>query len=185
MFEFLESSLTGCYLVKPKIFSDKRGRFVKTFAESEFHKLGLNFELREQFFSVSNSKVIRGLHFQNPPHDHAKLVFCLVGSVQDVVVDIRVGSPTYGQIAEFSLSADNSHGVYIPSGFAHGFCSTSANSLMIYNVSTGHSPQHDDGIRWDSLKIPWQVESPIVSDRDSNFVEWADFKSPFVWEGAQ
>lgn len=183
MFEFSESRLSGCFLVKPKLFSDKRGSFVKTFAEGDFHKIGLKFELCEQFFSISNLEVIRGLHFQHPPYDHAKLVFCLVGSVQDVVVDIRIGSPTYGQFAEFSLSAENSHGVFIPSGFAHGFCSTSPNSLMIYNVSTGYAPQHDDGIRWDSLRIPWEVKNPIVSDRDSNFVEWINFKSPFVWKG--
>ena len=112
--------LKDCYEVKSPTFSDMRGSFIKSFQSSEFRKHGIDFEIREIYYSASQKNVIRGMHFQLPPHDHGKLVNCLTGSAFDVVVDLRKNSATYGQAASFILTGGDGRGIFIPSGFAHG-----------------------------------------------------------------
>ena len=178
---FTESKLPGCYVVQFPVFHDDRGHFVKTIQQSVFEAQGLEADFRECFYSTSNHRVLRGMHFQLPPSDHAKLVYCTAGAIYDVTLDLRLGSPTYGQHEIYELSSDASNAVYLPRGIAHGFFVRSAPAVMVYHVSTEHDPARDTGIHWDSFGAPWPSESPIVSKRDDSFVSLADFESPFEY----
>lgn len=176
--EFSREILPGARLVLLKRFDDLRGSFVKTYAYSAFDKQGAAFDLREEFYSFSHKNVIRGMHFQLPPHDHVKLVFCPVGAVLDVLVDLRHG-PGYGRVESVVLGEDVPSMLVIPRGIAHGFKSLRDNSLMVYKTSTEHAPSHDAGIHWDSFGFDWCVDAPIVSARDAAHPALADFESPF------
>lgn len=182
-FEVNHTGIPGCFEVRPKIFKDERGLFVKTFHHELFVANGLETRFAEEYYSFSRQGVLRGMHFQLPPHDHIKLVYCVSGEVVDVVVDLRVGSPTYGKYETIVLSAQNANMLYIPAGLAHGFYVTSESATMMYKVTTVYSPEHDAGILWNSLDIPWPAAHPIVSDRDSGFAPFSDFKSPFSYTG--
>lgn len=180
MFKIQESKLNGCFeIIGPK-FTDERGDFRKLFSDTEFRAIaGADLTFREIFTSTSKVGVIRGLHFQRPPHDHAKLVACLKGRVMDVVVDLRKSSPTYGQHAVFDLSEEKQNIIFITRGFAHGFYSFEEPALMLYAVETVHSPAHDTGIHWNSAGIAWPIDNPIVSKRDSALTPLSEFDSPF------
>lgn len=178
--EIFPTEISGCYWIQPIIRADSRGRFVKTFVKDLLDAAGLASNFVEEYHSLSHQGVIRGLHFQRPPHQHAKLVYCLAGSVRDAVVDLRKDSPTYGQPRWFELSASNATMLYIPAGLAHGFEALEDNTLMMYKVTSVYAPLFDDGIRWDSAGIAWHTHSPILSARDQGFVELKDFDSPFT-----
>lgn len=182
MFEFKPSKLTGCFELQPKVFDDARGRFVKVFHEQAFAALGLETNFAEEYYSVSRKNVIRGMHFQLPPMDHVKIVYCVQGEVMDAVVDIRVGSPTYGQSSLFELNAAKANSIYIPKGMAHGFCTRSEQAIMVYKVSSIYSPEHDAGVLWNSVDITWPTTCAILSARDQSFPEFEHFESPFRYE---
>jgi dTDP-4-dehydrorhamnose 3,5-epimerase len=175
------TALAGLVCLQPRVFTDHRGEFVKTYHDQTFRELGLPFETREEFFSTSRQHVLRGMHFQIPPADHVKLVYCITGAVLDVVLDLRRQSPTYGQAVAEELSAANRRAFYIPSGFAHGFLALTEGALMVYKTSTVHAPACDRGIRWDSFGFAWPLGGvpPILSQRDQDFPALADFHSPF------
>lgn len=174
--------IPGCYVLQTKVFGDARGTFVKTFHATRFAELCLRTDWREEYFSSSAGGVLRGMHFQRPPADHAKMVFCLVGEVLDVVVDLRRGSPAYGHPHDFILSAQNGRGLYVPTGCAHGFLARTHEAGMYYKVTSVHSPEHDDGIAWDSIGFDWGVEDPQLSDRDGRHRALAHFDSPFAFD---
>lgn len=176
--EFTRELLPGVRLVSLRKFSDQRGSFVKTFAKSVFDGNGEVFDFREEFYSFSYKDVVRGMHFQLPPHDHVKLVYCAAGAVLDVLVDLRRG-PGQGRVASVVLNGDDPAILVIPSGIAHGFKSLQHNSLMVYKTSTEHAPSHDAGLRWDSIGFDWSINSPIVSARDAMHPTLAQFESPF------
>lgn len=182
MFSINSSHLAGCFEVQPKVFQDERGQFVKTFHIQAFAEYGLETNFSEEYYSISHKNVVRGLHFQLPPMDHVKMVYCVAGEVLDVVIDLRVGSPTYGQYVLFELSSAKANSVYIPKGMAHGFCVRSEQAIMMYKVSTIYSPAHDAGILWNSLNIPWLTKDAVLSARDQNFPTFAQFESPFCYE---
>ena len=179
MFEFQQSKIIGCYEVQPLIYDDKRGRFVKVYHYDSFINRSLETNFVEEYYSISHKNVIRGLHFQLPPFDHVKLVYCVVGEVLDVVVDLRMGSPTYGQHALFELNARKANSIYIPKGMAHGFCVLSEQAIMVYKVSTIYSPLHDTGLLWNSAGIPWPIMQPCISERDNNFPSLAELETQF------
>lgn len=179
MFDLKPSRIAGCFELQPKVFEDNRGRFVKVFHEQTFLELGLETAFAEEYYSVSYKNVIRGMHFQLPPMDHVKMVYCVKGEVMDAVVDLRLSSPTYGQYQLFELSAAKANSIYIPKGIAHGFCVRSGQAIMVYKVSMIYSPEHDAGVLWNSVSIPWPSEQPCISDRDKSFPALADFVSPF------
>ena len=179
MFDFIESKLSGCYQISPKVMSDTRGKFVKIYHQPSFAEAGLGANFTEEYYSISRKNVIRGLHFQLPPMDHVKLIYCLEGRAFDVVLDLRINSSTYGQHEVFELNSTSSGGIYIPKGMAHGFCALSDHTVMMYKVSTVYSASHDQGIFWNSAGILWPTKEPILSDRDQNFPALAAFKSPF------
>ena len=177
-----ESRIKGLFEITPKILSDVRGAFIKTYHKESFEEIGLEFDLAEQYFSTSKKGVIRGMHFQLPPYAHAKLVYCITGGVLDVLVDLRKGSPTFGQYDCFELSAEKHNILYMPVGLAHGFRALSDDVIMLYNVSTTYHKEEDTGIRWDSFGFDWKVENPVLSGRDLSFQSLHEFVSPFVYE---
>ncbi|TXC72014.1 dTDP-4-dehydrorhamnose 3,5-epimerase [Sphingomonas ginsenosidivorax] len=179
------TDIPGCYVLQPKVVGDLRGSFVKTFHDERFAELGLRTDWREEYFSVSARGVVRGMHFQTPPAAHAKMVFCLTGEVLDVVLDLRRGSPAFGRPLGFTLSAQNSRGLYLPSGCAHGFLSISEASGMYYKVTSVHSPAHDAGIAWNSIGFDWPIKMPALSERDGRHHSLADFDTPFTFDPAQ
>jgi dTDP-4-dehydrorhamnose 3,5-epimerase len=179
--QFTQSKLRGCYILQFPLFEDARGHFVKTIQRSVFEERGLEGDFRECFYSTSLHNVLRGMHFQTPPSDHAKLVYCTAGSIYDVALDLRVGSPTYGEHEVYELSSDASNAVYLPRGIAHGFLVRQGPAVMVYHVTSEHDPAQDAGIRWDSFGAAWPTETPTVSTRDNEFESFQDFKSPFVY----
>lgn len=181
--KFIPCTIPGCFEIVPALLRDGRGTFAKTFHEPLFAENGLSFRHAEEYFTFSSHGVLRGLHFQVPPAGYAKTVCCVSGEVLDAIVDLRVGSPTYGQHETFTLSSDTMKLLYLPPGIAHGFFVTGENALMHYIVSETWSPEHDTGIRWDSAGIPWPSSTPVISERDGKFAALADFDSPFRFVG--
>jgi dTDP-4-dehydrorhamnose 3,5-epimerase len=179
MFEKIETQITGCFEIRPRILNDDRGSFVKTFHYDAFKALGIQTEFKEEYYSKSKKNVIRGLHFQQPPFDHEKLVYCTAGEVLDVAVDLRRDSKTYGRYVTFNIDAVKGAMVYLPKGIAHGFVVLSEEATMMYKVSTVYAPESDSGILWSSIDFMWPVETPIVSMRDSSFAPLHQFDSPF------
>jgi dTDP-4-dehydrorhamnose 3,5-epimerase len=179
MFEIEESGLPGCRALTPAIHRDRRGHFIKTFHRDWFAAQGMATDFAEAYYSVSRRGVLRGLHFQLPPHQHAKLVYCVEGAILDAVVDLRRGSARYGAHALFSLSGQDGRLVYVPPGLAHGFYVTSESATVIYNVTSTHHPAADAGILWSSAGIPWPDPAPVLSERDSGFPPLSEFSSPF------
>lgn len=182
MFNVKPSQIADCFELQPKIFEDVRGRFVKVFHKEYFAAHGLETNFVEEYYSLSYKNVVRGMHFQLPPADHVKMVYCVQGEVMDAVVDLRVGSPTYKKIALFELSAFKANSIYIPKGMAHGFCALSEQAIMVYKVSTMYSPSEDAGILWNSVGIQWPTTEGIISSRDQNFPTLDQFESPFRYE---
>lgn len=176
------TKLAGYYEIENDKFIDHRGIFVKTFHEDVFKQYDLVTNFSEEYYSISKKNVIRGLHFQLPPTEHEKVVYCSAGEVMDVVVDLRKGSPTYGCFEIVMLSSDKANMLYIPKGLAHGFQVLSDIAIMMYKVTSIYSPEDDSGILWNSLDIPWDTKEIIMSERDKDFVKFDDFTTPFVFE---
>lgn len=160
-------------------FSDDRGSFVKSFNHTNLLSDGIPFSVQESYYSVSAKNVIRGMHFQMPPYDHAKIVFCVSGAILDVALDLRKGSSTYGQSFAQLLSSENSKAYYIPHGFAHGFKALTEGAITYYLVSGEYHQASDTGIAYDSIGFEWECRNPILSLRDTGFASLKDFKSPF------
>jgi len=171
--------LSGAFLITLPSPADNRGVFVKTFHDTTLQKAGIDFELKESYFSTSKKDVIRGMHFQLPPHDHAKIVFCPFGAIMDVIVDLRRDSPTYGQHYAAELSAANHKAYYIPEGFAHGFKSLTDDAITYYLVSSEYHQPSDTGILYNSIGYDWGISNPILSPRDLSFRTLGELESPF------
>lgn len=178
----IPTKFDGVYIIEPKNFQDERGSFVKIFHQDSWLEQRLRFELAESYYSVSRKNVIRGMHFQIPPTDHTKLVYVTNGTILDVVLDIRASSPSYGQSISLEVSAVNHKIMYIPPGFAHGFLALTDNACVTYLQTTMHSPDYDQGVRFDSFGFDWGVAHPIMSSRDQSFPKLSDFTSPFIYE---
>lgn len=155
---------------------------MKTYQKDWFHDHGIPVTWPEHFYTRSNRNVIRGLHFQVPPSAFDKLVYCVQGTAWDVVADLRIGSPTYGEFEVFHLNDESWRGIFIPKGLAHGFAALSDATVLDYATTAVHDPARDAGIRWDSLAIPWPIKDPIVSARDAALPAFTDYVSPFSYE---
>ena len=177
--KFESTPLSGACIITLPSTHDARGTFVKTFHESTLSKEGIDFKLCESYFSFSKKDVIRGMHFQLPPHHHSKIVFCPVGAILDVVLDLRKDSPTYGQYFANELSAQNHKAFFIPEGFAHGFKALTDDAMTYYLVSSEYNRHNDTGLRYDSIGFDWEVKDPIISERDLSFGRLEDFVSGF------
>ncbi len=182
MFNLVESHLFGCYKVQPRVLNDERGSFIKIFHFKEFERFGLETNFMEEYYSHSKKDVIRGMHFQAPPSDHVKMVYCVQGEVLDVVLDLRNNSPTFGMTDSIYLSAKKGNYLYIPKGLAHGFLVTSETATLVYKVSTIYDPNNDSGILWNSFGFDWPIHNPIISSRDSNLIPFVRYESPFFNE---
>jgi dTDP-4-dehydrorhamnose 3,5-epimerase len=171
--------LPGVLRVSLRTHTDRRGRFVKTYVASAYAALGIPLEVEEEFYSVSGKNVLRGMHFQLPPHDHLKIVYCPVGAARDVLLDLRAG-PGYGRSVEILMTAKDPAVLVIPPGIAHGFLALEDDTLMVYKTSTEYCASADSGIRWDSFGHDWRLSgSPVTSDRDAQHGAFCDFVSPF------
>lgn len=158
---------------------------MKLYHSPDLKAAGVEMPMLESFLSSSRRGVIRGMHFQVPPHDHEKLVGCVHGRARDALLDLRVGSPTYGVTQVLELSPDRPGLLYIPRGVAHGFAALEDRTDLCYFVSSVHEPSADAGVHWASLGIDWwlgEAVQPIVSERDQRFPPWCDFSSPFTFE---
>lgn len=184
--EIIKTALDGVVIIEPRVFKDARGYFFESFSQREFDEKVRPIQFVQDNESMSTFGVIRGLHFQRPPFTQSKLVRCVQGRVLDVVVDIRKGSPTFGQHVAIELSEDNHFQVFIPRGFAHGFAVLSDVAVFQYKCDEFYHPEADSGIQLmdDSLGIDWQIpmDQAILSDKDLKHPCLKDFDSPFVFK---
>ena len=178
---FKETKIEGVYVINNFNAIDDRGLFVKTFNKNQSQQNNINFEIRESYYSVSKKNVIRGMHFQLPPHDHGKLVYVPLGEIMDVVVDLRKNSATYKEFISVKLSAKNKKSIFIPKGLAHGFKAMEDNTITVYNVTSEYNNTFDRGISYDSFGFDWELEKPLLSGRDCSFNTLKEFNeiNPF------
>jgi len=180
--QFIETDLKGLFVIQPKVFEDSRGYFFESFNQKEFKKnTGLNINFSQDNQSKSSKNVLRGLHFQNPPHTQGKLVRVLNGSVIDVAVDIRKKSTTYGQHFKMILSKIDFKMLYIPEGFAHGFLTLEDNTIFSYKCTDIYHKNAEDCILWNDidLDIDWGIKEPIISEKDQHGKKFSSFASKF------
>ena len=179
----ITTSISDLVILEPKVFGDERGYFMETFQEEWFRKNVFNTKFIQDNESKSSKGVLRGLHFQTPPFNQAKLVRVIEGEVLDVAVDLRKSSPTYGQHHSILLSAENKKQFFVPKGFAHGFVVLSETAIFSYKVDNLYSPEHDSGIAWNDpdLNIEWEIDLDLIqlSEKDKNQGSYNEFESPF------
>ena len=172
-------------LLRPKRHGDHRGFFAETYSRHKYSEFGIDDEFVQDNHSLSREVgTLRGLHFQAPPHAQAKLVRCGRGAIFDVAVDIRLGSPTYGQWEGYELSAENGDQLYIPVGFAHGFVTLEPDSEIVYKCSDYYAPETEGAVLWNEpdIGIDWPTTAdPILSEKDAVAPLLADLESPFVF----
>lgn len=169
--KFTPLSIPEVILIQPRVFDDPRGFFYEVYNQSVFAAHGISDVFVQDNLSRSSKGVLRGLHYQVPPKAQAKLVRVLKGSILDVVVDIREGSKTFGRHASSTLSAENREMLYVPVGFAHGFCALEEGTEVMYKVTDFYSPAHERGIIWNdpSLGIEWPQMNFLISEKDQKF----------------
>jgi dTDP-4-dehydrorhamnose 3,5-epimerase len=179
--EIIETNLKGLLVIKPKVFEDERGYFFESYNYQLFKQAGLDFNFVQDNQSLSQTGVLRGLHFQNNPNAQGKLVRVISGSVFDVAVDIRKKSPTYGQWFGLELTEQNKWMMYIPEGFAHGFATLQDFTVFSYKCTNFYNKASEDCIFWNDsdLAINWPIENPILSDKDLLGKHMKDFNSLF------
>lgn len=180
--EIIETPLPGLHLLKPKVFADDRGYFFESFNQQRFNELlGKDFTFVQDNQSRSQKNVLRGMHFQQPPHAQGKLVRVIVGAVLDVVVDLRIGSPQFGKSYAVQLTDQNHLQLFIPEGFAHGFLTLEDDTIFSYKCTDYYHPNAEGSIFWNDpeLGIDWPTTSPIVSEKDQNGQLFSALKSPF------
>jgi dTDP-4-dehydrorhamnose 3,5-epimerase len=167
----LQTALEGVLIIEPDVFRDERGYFIETFHRKRYQQGGVDAEFVQDNLSFSSKGIIRGLHYQFP-QAQAKLVQVIKGEVFDVTVDIRRGSPTFGKWISVVISDEDKRQIYIPEGFAHGFCVLSDTAFIEYKCSDFYAPESEGGILWSDpdLGIDWPVKQPVLSDKDSNYL---------------
>jgi dTDP-4-dehydrorhamnose 3,5-epimerase len=182
-FTFQRLRIPDVILIEPKVHTDPRGFFMETYKRSEFISNGIPEKFVQDNFSHSSRGTLRGLHFQKPPKAQAKLVMVLKGDVFDVAVDIRKNSPTYGQWVGITLSETKFQMLYIPVGFAHGFCVLSDEADFVYKVSDEFTPELDSGILWSdpAIGIEWQISAPLLSLKDMNLPLLSEVSNDFLY----
>ena len=181
--EVIKTAIDGVVIIEPRIFEDSRGYFFESFSQREFDEKVRPITFVQDNESKSSYGVMRGLHFQRPPFAQSKLVRCVKGTVLDVAVDIRKGSPTYGQYVAVELSEENHLAIFIPKGFAHGFAVLSETAVFQYKCDEFYHPEVEGGISLldDSLKIDWRIPicKAVLSTKDTKNPMLCDFASPF------
>jgi dTDP-4-dehydrorhamnose 3,5-epimerase len=171
----------GLLIIRPRVFGDERGYFFESWNEVAFRKAGIDVPFSQDNQSASGKGVLRGLHFQVPPFDQGKLVRVISGAVLDVVVDLRSGQPTFGQHYKLRLDDQDKLMLYIPEGFAHGFKTLEDNTVFFYKCTKVYNRECERALRWNDpvLGIDWEIEDPILSEKDQKAPFFKDFVSPF------
>lgn len=179
--QIFDTAIVGVKKIVPKKFMDARGSFVKVFHKNEYEKQGIfETDFKEEYYSYSKKNVLRGLHFQTPPSDHNKLIYCVHGSVQDVFLDLRKNSPSFGQVGTCQLDDELAAAIFLPKGVAHGFLTLSSAAIMVYKTTCVYDPANDTGVHWKSVESIWQLDGePIVSKRDCLHPLLEDYDTPF------
>jgi dTDP-4-dehydrorhamnose 3,5-epimerase len=179
--EFTTINIEGPLVIQPKVFGDHRGYFFESFSARDFEKNGITPNFVQDNQSLSNKGVLRGLHFQKPPFQQGKLVRVIKGAVQDVIVDIRKDSPTYGASFSIELTEDNKTMLWIPPGFAHGFCTLEDETIFSYKCTALYHPESEDGLLYNdvSFDISWRITDVDVSAKDKFYPDFTSFNSPF------
>lgn len=180
------TAINGLLVIEPSVYTDERGYFFEPFNEARFKsETGLKIKFVQDNESMSTKDTLRGLHFQVPPFAQAKLVRVVKGSVLDIVVDLRIDSPTFGQHASIILSEENKLQFFIPEGFAHGFRVLENNTIFSYKCSAFYHQEAEQSLNWNDpdLGIEWGIENPILSPKDANAPFFKDFSSPFGHSG--
>ena len=181
---FIKTNIDGVFIIEPRIFKDSRGYFFESFSAREFQEKISPITFIQDNESLSHYGVIRGLHFQKPPYTQSKIIRVIKGAILDVAVDIRKGSPTFGQHISVELTAENHRQLFIPHGFAHGFSVLSPEALIQYKCDNFYAPQSEGGIFWNDpdLNIDWQIPSDkvILSEKDTKHPFLKDYDSDFV-----
>ena len=177
----VETCFADAWIIEPRVFVDRRGWFLESWSRRTFAEHDIEVDFVQDNHSRSSRNVIRGLHFQIPPAAQAKLVRCIAGRIWDIIVDIRRESPTYGRWEGHELSAENFRMLFVPPGFAHGFCVLSDEAEIQYKCSAFYDPSAARGLAWDdpALAIPWPIENPILSDQDRTHPRLADLPAWF------
>ncbi len=180
--EFIKTDIEGLIIVKPSVFEDHRGYFLESYSAKKYKDGGINVDFVQDNESKSEQNVLRGLHFQKPPHAQAKLVRVIKGAVLDVAVDIRKGSKTYGKYVAVELSEKNKTQFFIPEGFAHGFLTLEDDTIFAYKCSKFYDKESEGSLLWNDpdINIDWQVENPILSEKDLMADLFEEFETPFV-----
>ena len=183
-FVFTRSAIPDVWIIEPRVFSDERGFFMETYKRSEFAAQGIAETFVQSNHSKSSKGTLRGLHYQNPPKPQGKLIRALGGEIYDVAVDIRNGSPTFGNWVAVTLSAQNKRMLYVPAGFAHGFCVTSEDAEVQYMTTEEYAPELEAGIIWNDsdLAIDWPIAEPILSPRDRAWPPLRDADNNFRYK---
>lgn len=180
--KILSTSLEGLVLIEPNVFGDARGYFLESYQQEAFRNAGIDAHFVQDNESCSSAGVLRGLHFQHPPHAQGKLVRVVRGRVWDVAVDIRVASPTYGQYFGVELTGENKRQLWIPPGFAHGFYTLEDDTIFAYKCSDFYNKSSEEAIRWNDpdIGIEWPLQGePKVSEKDEQATVFSRFTSPF------
>ena len=179
--EIIKTKIDGLLIIKPRVFEDERGYFFESWSKEAFKNNGIEIDFVQDNQSFSSKGVLRGLHFQNPPFSQGKLVRVIQGSVLDVAVDIRKDSPTYGEHVSVLLSGENKTMFWIPPGFAHGFSTLEDNTIFSYKCSGIYNKESEGSLMWNDsdLKIDWQIENAIISEKDQNSDHFKNFKTQF------
>ena len=179
--EITRTTIEGIIILQPKVFGDDRGYFFESWNKKTFKSIDIDLDFVQDNQSLSQKGVLRGLHFQNPPHEQGKLVRVIKGSVIDVAVDIRRMSPTYGQHFKIILSEKNNKSLWIPPGFAHGFAALEENTIFSYKCTGLYNKLSEGTIAWNDkdLNINWDVKNPLISEKDLISVSFKHFESEF------
>lgn len=185
---FIKTNLVDAYLFEPTVFGDHRGFFMESYNAKMFEEHGFSFDFIQDNHALSaESGTLRGLHYQLGPYAQTKLLRVTRGAVYDVILDIRTGSPTYGEWEGFILTEDNKRQLLVPKGFAHGYCTLVRDTEVQYKVDNYYSPEHDRGIAWNDsqLNIHWPTNNPILSDKDKKHPHLKDIDCQFTYKSKE
>lgn len=180
----IQTKIPGLLILEPQRFGDARGFFSESWNKARMAQAGIDLDFVQDNHSLSEKAgTLRGMHCQTPPHAQAKLVRCGRGRLLDVAVDVRKGSPTYGEHVAVELSFDSGRQLLVPAGFLHGFLTLEPATEIIYKCTDYYAPDCDRSVRWDSMGIDWGVTDPVLSDKDRDATPLARFDSPFLYQG--
>lgn len=181
-FTFEETAISGLKVIRPHFHEDERGSNLKIFHKETFEAQGMKCDFGETMITTNLHKnVIRGFHFQKPPYTQCKLYYCIQGAWNNYSVDLRKGSPTYGKVICYKMDSEDRKLLYIPDGIANAHLVLEENTRVLYQLGSKYMPDYEGGVRWDSLGIDFNVDFPVITERDAGLPVFAEFDSPFIY----